>query len=196
MNVTFAFWWWSELRLMLCFWGVNQNSWLEGSKQNYWSFNMFLRQNVNYGGWSIIFKNCITKCDETILVCVCPVDSVHYWVTCACVLAGKSTDQWVLCPLQWSPACSPTGRQSSGNSPPWTLDPGQWAAAPLDISPSTEKAGQLHYNKTTQSFTTHVPRVYASSIKSKFANNCCKLPPPSHRKIDNKFETFIIRLTS
>ena len=101
MNVTFAFWWWSELRLMLCFWDVNLNSWLEGSKQNYWSSNMFVRRNVNYGGWSIIFKNCITKCDETILVCVCPVDSVHYWVTC--VLAGKSADQWVLCPLQWSP---------------------------------------------------------------------------------------------
>ena len=66
----------------------------------------------------------------------------------------------------------------------------------LDISPSTEKAGQLHYNKTTQSFTTHVPRVYASSIKSNFANNFCKLPPPSHRKIDNKFETFITWLTS
>ena len=109
MNVTFAFWWWSELRLMLCFWDVNLNRWLEGSKQNYWSSNMFVRRNVNYGGWSIIFKNCITKCDETILVCVCPVDSVHYWVTC--VLAGKSADQWVLCPLQWpSSALPPVAR--------------------------------------------------------------------------------------
>ena len=164
MNVKFAFWWWSELRLMLCFWGVNQNSWLEGSKQNYWSFNMFVRGNVNYGGWSIIFKNCITKCDETILVCVCPVDSVHYWVTC--VLAGKSADQWVLfCPLQWSPGAAFLCHRSPEFGKLTALDIGprsMSSCTALDILPSTEKAGQLHYNKTTQSFATHVPRVYAS----------------------------------
>ena len=80
MNVTFAFWWCTDLKtinaaLLRC---ENQNSWLEGSKQNYWSSNMFVRRNVNYGGWSIIFKNCITKCDETILVCVCPLSTIGW----------------------------------------------------------------------------------------------------------------------
>ena len=112
-------------------------------------------------------------------MCVCPVDSVHYWVTCACVLAGKSADQWVLCPLQWSPGAAFLCHRSPEFGKLTALDIGprsMSSCTALDISPSTEKAGQLHYNKTTQSFTTHVPRVYASSIKSNFANNFCKLP--------------------
>ena len=116
---------------MLRFWGLNQNSWLEGSKQNYWSFNVFLRKNVNYGDWSIIFKNCITKCDETILVCVCPVSTIGwpaFWRE-SLLTSGCS----VHCSGHQGLPSSATGRQSSGNSPPWTLDPGQWAAAPLWI---------------------------------------------------------------
>ena len=136
----------------------------------------------------------ITGADQSFSRTVLQSATKQYW--CVCVQWTLSTIGW---PAFWresllTSGCSAlcSGHQGcllSHRSPEFgkltALDIGprsMSSCTALDISPSTEMAGQLHYNKTTQSFTTHVPRVYASSIKYKFANNFCKLPHPLTEK--------------